>query len=320
MLNLWAQPLVYRDRAHLIDQFPESDIVIATYWTTAHQYLAELRRRYGVVAVYYIQDYEAWFYTDAEYELQRDVVRSYAAADHHIVKSQWLAGLVGRHGTTSHVIPLGLDLDVFYPRPRATAPRPRVISIAATGSEQRRRGFPETVEIFRRVHALRPDVELVFVGGGREMPALPFPFTHVEQAYDQNRIAALISSADVLVDASLWQGFGRPGLEAMACGTVPVLTNIGGLAEYARDDQNCLLVDPQDATASAAAVLRILGDRDLHARLRAQGIITASRFSHELEASRHLELYRRWMSDKSLNPPRPAAVAATPLRPPRQTA
>ena len=41
-------------------------------WTTAHQYMRELRRRYSFVSVYYIQDYEALFHPEAEYENRRD--------------------------------------------------------------------------------------------------------------------------------------------------------------------------------------------------------------------------------------------------------
>src|SRR6185503_15367587 len=60
MLNLWLQPLIFRDADHLIEQFPESDIVIATYWLTAHHYMSHLRERDpNLVSVYFIQDYES---------------------------------------------------------------------------------------------------------------------------------------------------------------------------------------------------------------------------------------------------------------------
>jgi len=130
------------------------------------------------------------------------------------------------------------------------------------------------------------------------MPALPFPYTNVGRLYEPHKVADLLSSADVLVDGSLWQGFGRPGLEAMACATVPVLTNVGGVAEYARDGENCLLIPPQDPAAGTSAVLRLLGNCTLYARLQAQGPATAAGFSHEVEAQRHLALYQRWVEEK----------------------
>ena len=296
--NLWAQPLVYRDRAHLIDAFPESDIVVATFWVTAHRYMRELRKRYSFVSIYFVQDYETWFYPPEDLENRRNAVASYALTEYRIVKSRWLADMVEENGPACDIVPLGLDLGIFYRRDSARRTRLRVVSVAAPQAEVRRRGFPETAEAFRIVHEARPDVELVFFGADdRAMPKLPFPYTNAGRLQDQNKVAGLVSSTDVLLDASLWQGFGRPGLEAMACGVVPVLSNVGGLREYARDGENCLLVPPGDARATADAILRLLDDSDLRMRLSAAGTATASGFSHEIEARRHLELYARWVAE-----------------------
>lgn len=298
-LNLWLQPLVYRDRRHLVEEFPESDVVIATFWITAHRYMRALRERYDFVSVYFIQDYESWFYPEHDTLHRRNVLHSYLTTEHHIVKSRWLADMVNQHGPSCDIVPIGLDLGVFFPRSGRRPSRPRVISVAKPGHEGIRRGFAETVETFRRVAEARPDVELVFYGATPDvMPDMPFEYTNAGPIYDQNKVAELISSADVLLDASLWQGFGRPGLEAMACGTVPVLTNIGGLTEYARHDENCLLVQPGDPAAAAAAILRVIDDPVLYGRLTAEGIETARRFSHVDEARRHVELYRKWVAEK----------------------
>ncbi|HVQ37956.1 MAG TPA: asparagine synthase (glutamine-hydrolyzing) [Pyrinomonadaceae bacterium] len=299
-LNLWLQPLVYRDERQLIEQFPESDIVVATFWTTAHSYMQQLRERNpDFVSVYFIQDYESWFYPSTDWTNRRNVISSYATTEHHIVKSRWLAGRVNQHGPGCEIVPLGLDLGVFYPRGAHPPSRPRVVAVAKPGSEATRRGFHETIEIFHRIHAVRPEVELVFYGAEPErMPSLPFEYTNMGLIFDQSRVAELISSADVLLDASLWQGFGRPGLEAMACGTVPVLTNVGGLTEYARDGENCVLVSPGDAAGAASATLRLIDEPRLYGPLAESGRKTAERFSHVDEAQRHLELYQRWVTEK----------------------
>jgi len=298
-LNLWLQPLIYRDVDHMVEAFPRTDVVIATWWTTAHRELRALRRRHSFVSAYFIQDYEAWFYPDTDYPEQRDVIASYDCADHHIVKSRWLADLVGQHGPKCTVVPLGLDLGIFYPRHVRRDERPRVVSIAEPAPEKQRRGFRETVDIFARIRASRPDAELIFIGTERaRMPDLPFDYVNTGPL-DQDQMAAVLSEADVLVDASHWQGFGRPGLEAMACGAVPVMTNVGGLQEYGRDAENCLLVAPGDPAGAADAVLRLLGDRALLARLRSNGPNTATRFSHEVEAQRHIALYHRWVQERS---------------------
>ena len=72
-------------------------------------------------------------------------------------------------------------------------------------------------------------------------------------------------------------------------GTPVVATGTGGSAEYLRDGENCLLVEPGDADAVAAAVRRLAGDHELRQRLRAGGLETAaahelSRFTEAIEA------------------------------------
>jgi glycosyltransferase involved in cell wall biosynthesis len=298
LLNIWTQPLIYRDADHLIDQLPESDIVVATFWVTAHKYLPEIRRRYGCATAYYVQDYEPLFYPETEVDIRRDAAASYDLSEHFVFASQWIADQVGPREGTGEVVPLDVDLDVFYDRRTRRQDRLRVVSVAEPGFEKRRRGFIETADAFRRIHEARPDVELVFFGADDSaMPELPFPYANAGRLYNQNDVARLVASAHVLVDASEWQGFGRPALEAMACGTVPVMTGVGGLFEYARDGENCLLTPSNDPELIAAAVLRLLDDEALWNRLSSNGRPSAEPLSHRIIGARHLELYTRWVNE-----------------------
>jgi glycosyltransferase involved in cell wall biosynthesis len=227
------------------------------------------------------------------------VIRSYGETERHILASRWIGDMIGDRIPPAPIVPLGLDLGVFYPRGNK-APRPRVVAVAFPEPGKRhRRGFFETIEAFRRIHQARPDVELVFYGADRsEMPEMPFPYTNAGRLYNHDKVAELVSSSHVLLDASLWQGFGRPGLEAMACATVPVLTDVGGIHEYARGGENCLLFPSGDAGAAAGAVLRLLDDSALYARIAAAGLRTAPPFSHEIIGARHLSLYMQWFAEK----------------------
>jgi glycosyltransferase involved in cell wall biosynthesis len=100
--------------------------------------------------------------------------------------------------------------------------------------------------------------------------------------------AALISGAAALVYPSLYEGFGLPVLEAMACGT-PVLTSNGSsLPEVAGDA--ALLVDPLDVEAIAAGMSRLMEDADLRCSLVARGYVQASKFSWARAAQQVLEV------------------------------
>jgi len=301
--NLPCQPLVFPTRAELIRLLPSSDIMIATYWTTAADYMPALRRRLDAVTAYFVQDYEPWFYPDSDVEKQRRVAATYGMTEHRIVKSRWLGDLVRRrHGVDCHTIHLGLDLGVFRRRPRAalTGRRSRVIAMARPNEPHR--GFKELVEVFGEISKRRSDVEFVVFGArAGELPnKLPFSYVDAGLIEDMQQVADVIGSCDVLIDPSHFQGLGRPGLEAMACGTCTVLPLIGGVTEYARDGENCLTVPPRQPVAIVAAVLRLLDDSKLRERMIGAGLDTVQRFCHMDEAQRHLALYERWVAEKRL--------------------
>ena len=298
--NLPVQPLVFANADELIRMFPESDIVIATYWTTAADYLRELRERYDFVAAYYLQDYEVYFSPESDAASRSAVAKTYDYADYRIVESGWVEELVLKnHDIECDRVSLGLDLGIFWDRvgTSAVGEVPRILS-AARPSE-RRRGFLEVIDVFDRIHRARPEIEFVFFGTpDEEMPSyLPFPYRNEGRIQDLNRVAELISSCDVLVDSSLFQGFGRPGLEAMACGTPCVLTSEGGISEYALNGENCLVVAPRLTGHMSKAILRLLDDLPLRERLRQNGLETAARFSHVSAANEHLGLYQNWRAE-----------------------
>src|SRR4029077_8392872 len=114
-INLPCQPLLYSSTRRLLRDFPDSDVVIATYYVTAYDYLPYLREHYGYPSVYYLQDYEAWFFPDGD-PRREQFVATLGMADACVIKSDWLADLLAAHGHASVKIHQGIDLDIFYPR------------------------------------------------------------------------------------------------------------------------------------------------------------------------------------------------------------
>jgi glycosyltransferase involved in cell wall biosynthesis len=102
---------------------------------------------------------------------------------------------------------------------------------------------------------------------------------HFTGYVDDADLPALLSGALAFVFPSLYEGFGMPVLEAMACGT-PVLTSTtSSLPEVAGDA--ALLVDPHSTRAIAEGLARMLTDAGLRDHLRTRGIAQAARFSWE---------------------------------------
>jgi glycosyltransferase involved in cell wall biosynthesis len=107
-------------------------------------------------------------------------------------------------------------------------------------------------------------------------------------------LAAVYNMADLFVFPSLYEGFGLPPLEAMACGLPVVASNAPALAEVLNGA--ALLVNPSDVDALAEAAARALRDKRLRSRLRRQGLERASQFSWQRTARGTVAAYEAALS------------------------
>ena len=105
------------------------------------------------------------------------------------------------------------------------------------------------------------------------------------------------------VHAAYYEGFGLPPLEAMACGTPTIVSNVSSLPEVVGDA--ALLVDPKEAEEIAVAIYRLLTDDRLHQELAEKGLQRAKIFSWNRAAEKTLDVYRRVTKVQLANPPAP---------------
>ena len=110
-------------------------------------------------------------------------------------------------------------------------------------------------------------------------------------------LPALYAGAELFVFPSLYEGFGLPVLEAMACGTPVICSNVSSLPEVA--GTAALQVDPRDTDALAAAMDRVLGDEALAEELRQRGLQQAARFTWAQTAQQTLAVYRSQMAGQA---------------------
>ncbi len=215
-----------------------------------------------------------------------------------------LATRYGLHASRVTVVPLAAD--PAYP-PRTPAEVGRVAGrlgltppyLLHLGSLHPRRNIGRLLDAFAEVAGGRPEVQLV-LAGRVEAPwttidpmiaarGLEGRVVHIGYAREED-LPALVSGAAALVFPSLYEGFGLPVLEAMACGTPVITSNVSALPEVAGDA--ALLVDPGSREAIVAAMRSILDEPRLRERLIEAGLRRASGFSWRRTAEGTLAAYR----------------------------
>jgi glycosyltransferase involved in cell wall biosynthesis len=107
-----------------------------------------------------------------------------------------------------------------------------------------------------------------------------------------SELPVLMNQAIALVFPSLWEGFGLPVLEAMACGTPVVTSNLASLPEVAGDA--AILVDPYDVDAIAQAMNSLATDSTLRSQLRKAGLARAHQFSWQKTAQATIEVLQSY--------------------------
>lgn len=167
------------------------------------------------------------------------------------------------------------------------------------GTLEPRKNLTTLLEAFALVSRSVPDAPLL-IGGGKGWMYEPI-FARLEQLNLRDRVKFAgylpeeelplwYAAATVFVFPSIYEGFGMPPLEAMACGTPVITSNTSSLPEVVGDAG--LMVAPTDPVALAEAIRRVLVDADLRTELRQRGLARARRFSWADTAAKTLVAYR----------------------------
>jgi glycosyltransferase involved in cell wall biosynthesis len=108
-------------------------------------------------------------------------------------------------------------------------------------------------------------------------------------------LPALYAGAEAFVFPSLYEGFGLPPLEAMACGCPVLVSNIASLSEVCGDA--AYYVDPYDANHIAEAIYRVATSRELKENLAFKGTERAKLFSWEKSAREHTKVFEKVLNE-----------------------
>lgn len=253
----------------LPDKFCEASgwsrgILVATHWSTGRLVKQICEANDGITPVAFWQDLEDRFRDPLKPQKRfpEDQARDYKSIPNRVYNAEWqIEEGLDADAEIGHqeFIPVGVDTRRFHPGARDLSSlnrRPRVL--AMWRPQTPRRGASRIRETYALLKRWAPEISLETFGWSDGLPA-----DIVSHGYlSQRRLGDLLREVDVFIEASEWQGFGLPGLEAMASGAALVSTDTKGVWAYA--DRECAAItEPKDgehlAFDLATEALRVLG-------------------------------------------------------------
>jgi len=272
--------------------------VIGQYHTDVPEYALRLTGDPAVAAL--VREVVGWFYR---------------AMDHVLVPSAWVGDLVQGLGVAADRlmrVPRGVDRALFKPERR----RPDAFAawgvtgpvILYVGRLSREKGLDHLLEAFRAVAPSAPCARLVLVGDGplrAELERTAPPGCVFTGTVTGEALATLYASAHVFVFPSETETFGNAVVEAQASGVPVIVAATGATAEHVVDGVTGFAIDPRDTATMRRALLRLLEEPELHARMARAAATQSAR--HDLgEAVRGtFRCYARLLDEAA---PRPRSV------------
>jgi glycosyltransferase involved in cell wall biosynthesis len=206
------------------------------------------------------------------------------------------------------VIPNAVDHSIYYPqRDKSILSKYGIKSgqkvMLYVGAEEPRKNVPFLINVLKDVKRENPDVKLLKVGAsnwhGNVRRELMTRITDLglehdvifTEYVDEVTLAKLYNAADVFVFPSLYEGFGLPPLEAIACGTPVVASCTSSLPEVLGN--GALLGNPYEISSFSEKIGTLLNDIDARTTMVLKGLERAKEFTWEQSAAKTLEVYNK---------------------------
>lgn len=298
-----VQVVTYEDPQSLAKRFSQYNIICATTNESVQDVAsaktaAEAEKLKGFRVVYYVQDYEPLFYPPNSREW-KVAYRSYTLMKDAVLfaKTKWLCDIVYlNHGVRVAKVSPSIDHDIYFANGHQAA---EPLSVAAMLRPQTPRRAPKrTVRIMERMADRYGDrVELQVFGATAETLAEHgihlSPRIHNLGVLKRTEVPNVLRQTDLFLDLSDFQAFGRTGLEAMACGVIPVLPVFGGGGEYAIHGNNAYVVDTRSDDSILDAIDHFMAlESNTRNVMRMNAIRTAADYSIHKAAVSEIAVFR----------------------------
>lgn len=214
--------------------------------------------------LYFIQGYEVGNLSETQ------VKKTYGMGFDNIVVAQWLKKIVDKYSSKpAVVIKNPIDTLEYTVKNPIKKRKKHSLSVLYNGYEGK--GFKYVYDAILKLKNIYPDLSVECFGTPAKARYFPDYFHYTRNASKKKTIQIYNSTA-VFLCASIEEGYGLTGLEAMSCGTALVSTAYKGVLEYAENEKNALLSPVRDVDALVKNACRLFDDDDLRISIAENGV------------------------------------------------
>lgn len=253
---------------NFLKQVEDSDVVFATGIQTV-----ELVQKHfnNSKKMYLIQGYENWGVSE-EY-----LWTTYQCGFTNIVVSNWLKKIVEEH-TNKEAILLKNPIDTSIYQCKVPQNKRKAHTIGLLYHTEEIKGVKYAMQAIHKLKEIYPDLTIEMFGMFPQPENLP-DWIHYKRGATQKETVQIYNQVQVFLCASVEEGYGLTGLEAMACGACLISTAYKGVLEYAENEYNALLSPIKDVDALVKNISRVFENSLEREKLVENGINSVKKYS-----------------------------------------
>lgn len=262
-------------------------LVLTGYWLVAYiAILLPVRNK-----IYYVQGYDPFLSKNV---LIRTCAKlSYLLPYPKIVPSQKLQHLLGAAGENTSVIAHGVITSFKWVKRRFAKGTPIILCVVSSYADIK--GGKKLVEVLQEIKGRIPSLRAILVSF--EPKTLSPLFDEFYSNISAEKLSHLYARSTLLLNASFFESFYLPGLEAMSYGCPVVLSDCGGVAQYAKNGVNSLLFPSQENVKKIATkIIELLKNPSRLSSFSHRGLETSKKFSIDKITLQFEEYFQKFAS------------------------
>lgn len=251
-----------------VDEIKSTDIAIATALSTADFTKKTFENS---KLCYLIQDFENWNGIS-----DKDVYKTYDMGFKNIVVSKSLKKIVDSHSSSKSIyVQNPIDTDIYRIQIPIKQRKPNIIGMLYHSNPAK--GSKYALSAIKKVKNKFPDLQLIMFGTADKPKHLP-DWIEYHQNASQEETIKIYNKVSIFASATIFEGFGLTGLEAMACGAALVSTDYPAVREYANND-NAMLSPIKNIDLLSENIETLIKDQDKRIEIANNGHETAQGYS-----------------------------------------